>query len=104
MNKKQRSFLSLISLLLLITLPLYIKSQYFITIAIFVFVYSILALGLRVMMKMGEVSFAHAAFMGVGAYISALLTMKLQVSFWLTLPIACAATAFLAFFSRFISG
>jgi len=98
MNKKQKPFFSIISILLLITLPLYIKSQYFITIAIFIFIYSILALGLRVMMKVGEVSFAHAAFMGVGAYASALLTMKLHLSFWMAWPIACAATAFLAFF------
>ncbi len=97
MSKNQRPFGSIILILFLFTLPLYVRSQYFITIAIFIFIYSILALGLRVMMKVGEVSFAHAAFMGVGAYTSALLTMKLHLSFWMTCPISCAATALLAF-------
>ncbi len=97
MSKKQRTFGSIVLVLFLFTLPLYVRSQYFVTVAIFIFIYSILALGLRVMMKVGEVSFAHAAFMGVGAYTSALLTMKLHLSFWVTWPMACSATAFLAF-------
>jgi branched-chain amino acid transport system permease protein len=96
MSRKQKAFFSILLILSLITLPLYVKSQYFITIAIFIFVYSILALGLRAVMKVGEVSFAHAAFMGVGAYVSALLTMKLHFSFWIACPIACGSAAFLA--------
>lgn len=103
MSKKKKLLVSVISVLVLFTFPLYIKSQYFITIAIFIFIYSILASGLRVMMKVGEVSFAHAAFMGVGAYLSALLTMKLQLSFWVTWLIACSATALLASLLGFLA-
>jgi branched-chain amino acid transport system permease protein len=97
MNKKQKVLVYSFMGLLLVTFPLYIKNQYFITIANFILIYSVLTLGLRMIMKVGEVSFAHASFMGVGAYASALLTMRLQLSFWLAGPIACAITAILAF-------
>jgi branched-chain amino acid transport system permease protein len=47
-----------------------------------------MVVGLRVTMTTGQVSFAHAAFVAIGAYSSALLTMKLGISFWFTLPLA----------------
>lgn len=97
MNKRFELIVKAVGAVFLFTIPIYIGSLYFITIANFVFIYSILAVGLRLIMKVGEVSFGHAAFMGVGAYASALLTMKLHLSFWLAWPIACGITAFLAF-------
>lgn len=36
----------------------------------------------------GPLSFAHAAFYGLGAYTSALLTIKTGMSFWLAMPIS----------------
>jgi len=38
----------------------------------------------------GQVSLGHAAFFGIGAYTSALLSLKLDWSFWLALPSAAA--------------
>jgi branched-chain amino acid transport system permease protein len=97
MNKTQIAAASVITAILF-GLPFGVKSQYFMTVAIFIFIYSILSLGLRAMMKVGEVSFAHAAFMGIGAYISALLTMKLQLSFWVAWGLASVATGVFALF------
>lgn len=97
MSKKRELLVYFIGALLLFTMPLYIKSQYIITITIFIFIYCILTLGLRIIMKVGEVSFAIAAFMAVGAYSSSLLMIKLQLSFWIAGPMACAVTALLAF-------
>ena len=49
---------------------------------------SVAVLGLQLIMGYaGQISFAQAAFMGLGAYSSVLLT-KAGVSFWLALPIA----------------
>jgi len=56
-----------------------------------------MTLGLRIIMKVGEVSFGYAAFMAIGAYTTALLTTKLHLSFWVTWFIACAITALVAF-------
>jgi len=36
----------------------------------------------------GEISIGHAAFMGIGAYVSAILTGDYELSFWLALPLS----------------
>lgn len=41
----------------------------------------------------GQISIGHAAFMCVGSYTSALLTVQAGVSFWLALPLAGLAAA-----------
>jgi branched-chain amino acid transport system permease protein len=97
MNKNRVAVASII-MVILFGLPFGFKSQYFMTVGIFVFIYSILSLGLRAMMKVGEVSFAHAAFMGIGAYTSALLTMKLQLSFWVAWSLASLVAGIVALF------
>lgn len=97
MNKKLGTFVCLAVGVLLFTFPLYIKSQYFLTVAILIFIYSLLTLGVRIIMKVGEVSFGYQAFMGIGAYTTALLTTKLHLSFWVSWPIACAVAAFSGF-------
>ena len=40
----------------------------------------------------GQINFAQAAFWGIGAYVTAVLTLK-GLSFWLALPLAALATA-----------
>lgn len=39
----------------------------------------------------GQISIGHAAFMGIGAYVSAILTGRYELSFWLALPISSFA-------------
>jgi branched-chain amino acid transport system permease protein len=39
----------------------------------------------------GQINFAQAAFWGIGAYVTAILTLK-GLSFWLALPVAAIAT------------
>jgi len=41
----------------------------------------------------GQISLGHAAFLGVGAYTSAILITRLGFSFWLSLPIAGLVSA-----------
>jgi branched-chain amino acid transport system permease protein len=48
---------------------------------------AVLGLGLLVGFS-GQVSIGHAAFYGIGAYASALLTTKLGFSFWTALPLS----------------
>lgn len=42
----------------------------------------------------GQISLGHAAFIGVGAYASAVLVTRLGLSFWLSLPLAGLTAAF----------
>jgi len=42
----------------------------------------------------GQISLGHAAFVGVGAYTSAILVTRLGFSFWLSIPFAGLVAAF----------
>ena len=57
----------------------------------------LLALSMYVVLAIGQLSIGQAAFMGLGAYVSALLTLKLQTSFPLVIMAAMAAPALAAF-------
>lgn len=59
-------------------------------------IWIIIAMGLNVLTGyMGYVSFGHAAFTGIGAYGSALLSLRLDMGFWPSMAISASATALL---------
>lgn len=72
-------------LILLLTLPLFVKDPYTLHILIITIMNVILAVSIRLILTVGEMSIAHAAFMAIGGYTSALLVTRLGLSFWLTL-------------------
>ncbi len=51
----------------------------------------LLALSMYVVLAVGQLSLGQAAFMGLGAYSSALMTLDLGWPFWAVLPLSCAA-------------
>src|SRR3546814_3952752 len=56
---------------------------------IMVFFYGILASSLNLTVGyVGELPLGHAAFLGIGAYTSAILSVQFHVPFWLALPVA----------------
>lgn len=73
---------------LMVLLPFFLSTPRWLHFMIMVYLYIILAGGLRLIMTTGQVSFAHAAFWAIGAYSSALLVMRVGLSFWIALPIA----------------
>ena len=59
--------------------------------------WGILALGMGLLLGyIGEVNFGQAAFVGISAYVSTLLRLKLGWSFWAAAPVALAATVLCA--------
>lgn len=78
---------------LVLTAPLLIKSPYYLGLLINIAIFSFVTLGLYVVALTGQMSMGHAAFVGIGAYFSALLSMRLGVNFWLCLPLAGLAAA-----------
>ena len=63
--------------------------NYLLHILIMCAIYLILALSLNLLIGFtGLLSIAHAAFYGIGAYISTLLMVKLGFNFFLTIPLA----------------
>ncbi len=71
-------------------------NQYILHIAVMTGIMATLALSVNLMLRIGQLSIAHAAFMGLGAYASALLMMRLQVPFWAAMPLAGGLVALLA--------
>jgi len=51
----------------------------------------LLALSMYVVLAAGQLSLGQAAFMGLGAYSSSLLTLRLHMPFWAVLPLSCVA-------------
>lgn len=51
----------------------------------------------------GLISLAHAGFYGIGAYVTAILSVKFGFSFWLNLPIAMVVCAVIAFIVSLIA-
>jgi branched-chain amino acid transport system permease protein len=56
----------------------------------------LLALSMYVVLAIGQLSLGQAAFMGLGAYSSALMTLQLGLPFWLVLPLSCVAPVLFA--------
>lgn len=83
-------------ILLLFLIPLFTKEAYLLHILIMTGINIILAISLRAIATTGQISLAHAGFMAIGAYTSALLVMKLGFSFWVALPLGGMASALIA--------
>src|SRR3989454_784716 len=85
-----------------LTLPLWLESPYFLHVVIMAGIFGVLALSLNLLLGYtGQLSLGHAAFFGIGAYASALLTLKLEWSFW---PALAAAIALAGAAGLFILG
>ena len=68
-----------------------------INIAVVIAINAILALSLGILFGYaGQMSLAHAAFYGIGAYTAANIALKWGVSFWWCLPIAALAAMLVA--------
>jgi branched-chain amino acid transport system permease protein len=83
---------------LLASLPSVISNGYYLTLATNVAITMILTLSLNFTIgRIGLFSLAHCAFLGIGAYLAAILAQRHGISPWLTLPVAiagsCAAAA-----------
>jgi branched-chain amino acid transport system permease protein len=74
-----------------VLLPL-VCGHYTLRILNMAFILSIAVLGLQLIVGYtGQFSFGHAAFYGIGAYTSALLSLHYQLSFFATMPLAAVA-------------
>ena len=75
-----------------------ITNSYYLQLLTFIGINTLLALGLNMLMGYaGQISLGHAAFFGLGAYTTAVLTTALNWSPWLALPAAIVLTTLVAF-------
>ncbi len=84
----------IVGLTLLMTLPFFLNNYYLDTINL-ALLYALLAIGLNITVGFtGLLDLGYAAFYGIGAYVYALLSTSIGLSFWLGLPLGGAVAAF----------
>ena len=91
-------FWTVIGALVVAVVPLLVRNNYWLSVLAFVAINAILAVGLNLLMGYaGQVSLGHAAFYGLGAYSTAILTTQHHLSPWLALPAGVVVTCVVAF-------
>lgn len=91
-----KAFLLVPGLLAVLGWPWIYFNQYFIHIGVMIGIGATLALSVNLMLRIGQLSIAHAAFMGLGAYGSALLAMRLKLPVLAAIPLSAFSVALLA--------
>jgi branched-chain amino acid transport system permease protein len=91
-----RQFVPWIAGAALIALPFVYREPYHLHILILILIWSFAYTSWSMMGRFGLVSLGHGGFMGVGAYVTALLWNHLGVSPWLGIPVAMTGAALLA--------
>ena len=93
-NRKSIGIIVLVVILLLV--PAVVHSPYYIHLLIMVGINAALAMTFIFLLRVGLINLSIAAFWGIGAYASAMLTMRLNLPFWLALPAATIITGIVA--------
>lgn len=84
----------LASLCLALALPFATSDQYLLHLVIMVLLYAVLATSLNLVVGyVGEFSLGHTAFLGIGAYTSALFSVRFGLPIWATIPLAGVVSA-----------
>jgi branched-chain amino acid transport system permease protein len=91
LSSRMRALVLLVAASLLV-LPLVVPGQYVMQLIDLGLISLIVVVGLNFITGYcGQINFAQAAFWGIGAYVTALLTLK-GLSFWTALPVAAIVT------------
>jgi branched-chain amino acid transport system permease protein len=97
-ESRQRRLATLVAAIVLLAVPLLVRDDYYLHLCIVSGIFVITALGLDLIVGyVGQLSLAHAAFFGLGAYTSALVFLRLKWSMWIGLPLAAIVTGIVAF-------
>jgi len=83
-------------------IPVFFNGDYLMNVFVFVGIYTILAVALNLLLGLaGQISLGQAAFFGLGAYISGVLTATYALNSWLSMLIAVLAVGLIAFIIGF---
>ncbi|WHH57925.1 branched-chain amino acid ABC transporter permease [Petroclostridium sp. X23] len=81
--------LVILGIMLIMLFPVVFNNNYILHILIVAGIYIVLGVSLNIVTGLaGELDLGHAAFFGIGAYISSLFTIKIYNNFWIGLLIA----------------
>ncbi len=85
-----------VALAALVALPFVYRDSYHLHILVLILIWSFAYTSWSMMGRFGLVSLGHGGFMGVGAYVTALLWNHLGISPWIGIPIALVCAGALA--------
>jgi len=78
--------------------PILVKDPYFMHMAILIGIYTLLAISINLLLGYtGQLSLGHAAFFGVGAYVSSLAYLDLKIPMWGGMAMALVASGILGY-------
>ncbi len=78
--------------------PIFVRSKYFLNVMVFSGIHTIVVVGFCLLMGYaGQVSLGHAAFYGLGAYTSGVLTVKFGFNPWVAFVAGIFVTALIAY-------
>jgi len=98
-QKRLRHALIIIFTLIIFILPFIITNNYYLSVLVIIGIHTIVVVGLCLLMGYaGQISLGHAAFYGLGAYSSGILTSTYNVSPWLAIIAGAVGTGILAYF------
>ncbi len=88
MIRKAKNYAILVLAVFLFFIPILWPDEFYLNVIISTYLNIILAVSLNLIIKTGKLSIAHAAFMGIGGYTSALTIMRLGFPFLVALPVS----------------
>ncbi|WP_141334214.1 branched-chain amino acid ABC transporter permease [Paenibacillus sp. tmac-D7] len=95
-GNRWKPFIGLIAIIL--ALPFFVHAPHIFTVLILIGLYSIITIGLSLLIGYtGQISLGHAAFFGIGAYVSGMLTTKAAMSPWLAMILGMVVTFGIAY-------
>ena len=98
MERKNQTIGLLLLAIVALLVPLFIRDEYFIHLLINAGLFYILVTGLNLLVGyLGKLTLGHTAFLGIGAYAAALLNLKLQAPFVVSLAGSVVISFVLAF-------
>ncbi len=97
LGKRENLFLIILALLIIL-IPLFVKNNYYFTVMNVAGLNTIVVVGLNLLIGFaGQISLGHAAFYGMGAYLSAILTVTYHFPPWPSMAMAMLATGVVAY-------
>jgi len=97
-RKRLRHSLIALFTLLIFALPFIITNNYYLSVLVIIGIHTTVVVGLCLLMGYaGQISLGHAAFYGLGAYVSGILTSTYEVSPWIAIFVGAVGTGILAY-------
>ncbi|RAR57926.1 amino acid/amide ABC transporter membrane protein 2 (HAAT family) [Paraburkholderia unamae] len=91
-----------VALVLLAAIPIVLQRPFYLHLAVLVAINAIAVTGLAILTRTGQVSLCHGAFVGIGAYVCALASMRLNLPFALAALCATVCAAGVALLLGFV--